>query len=62
MVKKLVGKWKRTLDKKIIFEGEFINEVRWKGKIIVYNDYDKLIFEGEYIGRKKYILITIKIK
>ena len=35
-------------DKKLIFEGEYLNGDRWKGK--EYNDKGELIYEGEYIS------------
>ena len=37
---------------KLIFEGEYINGIKWNGKI---NEYDvgKLIFEGDYISGEK---------
>ena len=33
-------------NEKVIFEGEYLNGLRWKGK--EYNDNGELIFEGEY--------------
>ena len=38
----------------IIFEGEYLNGKRWKGKDKEYNDDDLLIFEGEYLNGKKH--------
>ena len=35
-------------DQELIFEGEYINEQRWKGKGKEYNGFE-LIFEGEYL-------------
>ncbi len=35
------------MGRRIIFEGEYLNGKRWKGKIKEYN-HGNLIFEGEY--------------
>jgi len=38
----------------LIFEGEYLNGERWKGKGYIYDDYRKrLLFEGEYLNGKK---------
>ena len=34
----------------LIFEGEYLDEKRWKGKGKEYNDKGELIFEGEYLN------------
>ena len=41
-------KGKEYLENEIIFEGEFINDKKWKGKGKEYNRINQLIFEGEY--------------
>ena len=33
---------------KLIFEGEYLNGEKWKGKGIEYNNEKEIIFEGEY--------------
>jgi len=35
----------------LLFEGEYLDENKWKGKIKKY-DKDELIFEGEYLNGK----------
>ena len=40
---------KRKNDKKITFEGEYVNGEKWRGKIKKYNIYGILILECEYI-------------
>ena len=38
----------------MIFEGEYLNGVKWNGKGKVYSEYNgKLIFEGEYLNGKR---------
>ena len=34
-----------------LFEGEYLNNQKWKGKMKSYNE-DKLVFEGEYLNGK----------
>ena len=36
---------------RLLFDGEYLNEKRWKGKFKEYYD-DELIFEGEYSDGK----------
>ena len=36
---------------RLLFEGEYLNGRKWKGKIKEY-DKDELIFEGEYLDGK----------
>ena len=40
------GKGKEYYKEILIFEGEYLNDIKWKGK--EYNENEKLIFEGEY--------------
>ena len=41
-------------DGKLVFEGEYIDGKKWKGKIKEYdNSSEDLIFEGEYLNGKK---------
>ena len=37
----------------IVYEGEYLDGKRWKGKGKEYNREDQLIFEGEYLEGKK---------
>ena len=37
-----------------MFEGEYLNGKRWKGKGKEYNENDSLIFEGEYLNGKRW--------
>ena len=37
----------------LIFEGNYLNGIRWNGKGKKYNNYGKLTFEGVYINGKK---------
>ena len=39
----------------IMFEGEYLNGMRWNGKGKEYSSYSKLLFEGEYLNGKKKI-------
>ena len=34
----------------LIFEGEFLNEQKWKGKIRIYSEDEKLKFIGELLN------------
>jgi antitoxin component YwqK of YwqJK toxin-antitoxin module len=38
---------------KIIFDGEFLNGIKWNGKIKEYDKYGYTIFEGKYLSGKK---------
>ena len=38
---------------KIEFEGQYLDEKRWNGKIKEYNRYGQLIFEGDYSNGEK---------
>ena len=37
----------------IIFDSEYRNRERWKGKAKEYSCYGRLIFEGEYLNNHK---------
>ena len=37
-----------------MFEGEYLNGKRWKGKGKEYNKDGRLIFEGEYLNGKRW--------
>ena len=37
----------------IMFEGEYLNGMRWNGKGKEYSSYSKLLVEGEYLNGKK---------
>ena len=39
---------------KLIFEGEYLNGIRWNGKGKEYYDNGKIRFEGEYLNGKKW--------
>ena len=51
---KLNGKGKIYVLEKLFFEGEFFNDMIWKGKYYYFNGDIK--FEGEYLGEKGKIL------
>ena len=36
---------------RLLFDGEYFNEKKWKGKLKVYSD-DILVFEGDYLDGK----------
>ena len=46
------GKGKEYCENELVFEGEFLNDKRWKGTGKEYNNDNKLIYEGEYLNEK----------
>ena len=42
--------YERNKNNKLVFDGEYLNGKRWRGKGVEYDiyNYRKLIFEGEY--------------
>ena len=50
-------KWKRKKKdyfNELIFDGEYLNRKKWKGKGKEFNYDDYLLFEGEYLCGKKF--------
>ena len=49
------GKGKEyNVEGKLIYEGEYLNDIKWNGKCKEYNNDGRLIFEGEYLYGKRW--------
>ena len=53
---KETGRKRKKYISELIFEGEYLNGKRWKGKGKDYHDYnsDDILFEGEYLNGKRW--------